>query len=262
MGLARRISPGRGPGATGSCRLRPARRASQPRARPRLRRPQHRRRAPRPSSPRGTARARCGSASGFRYDTRDSQHQPYSGWRVGVLVDAAPWQSDGSMGAIFTGYGNFVFPVPPLFHSRRRSPARRTRPPTRSRSGSRSTRPSAISPSTPCRASAGPTTLRGYIANRFTDNSAWHAVAEYRFWVIPRGFRHDPHDPGRARRSGPVRRARHGGAEPRAICRTAKVHASYGVGLRISLERLAVFRTDIGFSDEGTNLTIAFGLSF
>jgi hypothetical protein len=42
----------------------------------------------------------------------------------------------------------------------------------------------------------------------------------------------------------------------------AKVHASYGVGLRISLERLAVFRTDIGFSDEGTNLTIAFGLSF
>ena len=25
---------------------------------------------------------------GLRYDTRDSQHQPYSGWRVGVLVDA------------------------------------------------------------------------------------------------------------------------------------------------------------------------------
>jgi hypothetical protein len=34
------------------------------------------------------------------------------------------------------------------------------------------------------------------------------------------------------------------------------------VGLRFSLERLAVFRTDLGFSDEGTNLTVAFGLSF
>ena len=42
----------------------------------------------------------------------------------------------------------------------------------------------------------------------------------------------------------------------------ARVHASYGVGLRIALERLAIFRTDLGFSDEGTNLTVAFGLSF
>ena len=34
----------------------------------------------------------------------------------------------------------------------------------------------------------GPDTLRGYIANRFTDDASWHAVAEYRFWIIPRGF--------------------------------------------------------------------------
>ena len=34
------------------------------------------------------------------------------------------------------------------------------------------------------------------------------------------------------------------------------------MGLRVSLERVAMFRTDLGFSDEGTNLTIAFGLSF
>jgi hypothetical protein len=34
------------------------------------------------------------------------------------------------------------------------------------------------------------------------------------------------------------------------------------VGLRISLERVAMFRTDLGFSDEGTNLTVSFGLSF
>jgi hypothetical protein len=43
---------------------------------------------------------------------------------------------------------------------------------------------------------------------------------------------------------------------------SARVHASYGVGLRISLERVAMFRTDVGFSDEGTNITVSFGLSF
>ena len=40
------------------------------------------------------------------------------------------------------------------------------------------------------------------------------------------------------------------------------VHYSYGIGLRASLERTAVFRADFGFSDEGFNLSVTYGLSF
>jgi hypothetical protein len=32
--------------------------------------------------------------------------------------------------------------------------------------------------------------------------------------------------------------------------------------LRFSLERTAVFRADVGFSEEGVNFTVGFGLSF
>jgi hemolysin activation/secretion protein len=42
----------------------------------------------------------------------------------------------------------------------------------------------------------------------------------------------------------------------------ARVHTSYGVGLRFSLERTAVFRADVGFSKEDVNGTVGFGLSF
>src|SRR5918996_712185 len=34
----------------------------------------------------------------------------------------------------------------------------------------------------------GDNTLRGYIRHRFTGDAAWHATAEYRFWVVPRGI--------------------------------------------------------------------------
>ena len=197
---------------------------------------------------------------GLRYDTRDSQHQPYSGWRVGVLVDAAPWQSDGSMGAILTGYGSFVFPVPPLFHSG--GDPREENPPTDTVAlGFQVDTSFGDLAFYDLPSLGGPTTLRGYIANRFTDESAWHAVAEYRFWVIPRGFRITRTI--RVERVGLAVFGELGTVAPSlGDLPQAKVHASYGVGLRISLERLAVFRTDIGFSDEGTNLTIAFGLSF
>src|SRR5262249_59003356 len=107
----------------------------------------------------------------------------------------------------------------------------------------------------------GSTTLRGYIGNRCTDNSAWHAVAEYRFWVIPRGFRLTRTI--RVERVGLALFGELGTVAPNlGDLPTARVHASYGVGLRISLERLALFRVDLGFSDEGTNVTAAFGFSF
>jgi len=42
----------------------------------------------------------------------------------------------------------------------------------------------------------------------------------------------------------------------------APVHQSYGVSLRLSLERAAPFRVDFGFSDEDFVVTARFGLSF
>jgi hypothetical protein len=42
----------------------------------------------------------------------------------------------------------------------------------------------------------------------------------------------------------------------------ARVHTSYGLGMRFSLERTAVFRADVGFSKEDVNITVSFGLPF
>ena len=42
----------------------------------------------------------------------------------------------------------------------------------------------------------------------------------------------------------------------------ARVHTSYGLGVRVELERTAIFRADLGFSGEGLNFTLGFGLSF
>ncbi|HEY7138690.1 MAG TPA: BamA/TamA family outer membrane protein [Methylomirabilota bacterium] len=198
--------------------------------------------------------------AGLRYDTRDSQHQPYSGWRLGVLADAAPWQSDGSLGAILTAYGSYVFRVPPLFHSGG-DPSEENPPTDTVALGFEVDTTVGDLPFYDLPSLGGANTLRGYIANRFTDNSAWHAVAEYRFWVIPRGFRLT-----RAIRIERVGLAVFGElgtvAPSLGDLPQARVHASYGIGLRFSLERIAVFRTDLGFSDEGTNLSVSFGLSF
>ena len=107
---------------------------------------------------------------------------------MGVLADATPWQSDGSVGAVLTAYGSVVFRVPPLFHSG--GDAREENPPTDTIAlGFQVDTTVGDLPFYDLPSLGGASTLRGYIANRFTDNSAWHAVAEYRFWVIPRGFR-------------------------------------------------------------------------
>ena len=42
----------------------------------------------------------------------------------------------------------------------------------------------------------------------------------------------------------------------------ARVHPSGGVGLRLTLERSAPFRVDVGFSGEGVEVTARFGLAF
>jgi outer membrane protein assembly factor BamA len=198
--------------------------------------------------------------AGVRYDTRDSQHQPYSGWQLGVLADAPVWQSTGGAGAVFTAFGNVVFRVPPLFHDG--GDAGEENPPTDTLALGLSVLASAGDlPYYRRPTLGGSTTLRGYIQNRFTDDAAWHAVAEYRFAVIPRGFALT--DTIRIERIGLApffevgTVARSLGALP-----SARVHTSYGIGFRFSLERTAVFRADVGFSSEGYNVTVGFGLSF
>ena len=198
--------------------------------------------------------------AGLRYDTRDSQHQPYRGWRVGLIADAAAWQSDGSLGAVVTAYGSVVFRVPPLFHSGG-DPGEENPPTDTVALGFQVDTTVGDLPFYDLPSLGGSSTLRGYIANRFTDDSAWHAAAEYRFWVIPRGFRLTRTI--RIERVGLALFGELGTVAPSlGDLPEARIHASYGVGLRISLERLALFRADLGFSDEGTNLTVAFGLSF
>ena len=199
-------------------------------------------------------------SAGLRYDTRDSQHQPYSGYQLGVLMDAPVWQSTGDTGVVATAFGNVAFRVPPLLH--RGGDEREENPPTDTVALGLAVQTSAGDlPFYERPSLGGSDTLRGYIANRFTDNSSWHAVAEYRFWVIPRGFALT--DTIRIERVGMAVFYEAGTvADSLDALPAARVHTSYGVGLRFSLERTAVFRADVGFSREDVNVTVGFGLSF
>ena len=199
-------------------------------------------------------------STGFRYDTRDSQHQPYRGWQLGVLVDAPVWQSNGDTGAVTTAFASAAFPVPPLFHGG--GDDREENPPTDTIALGMFVQATAGDLPFYMRPSLGGTyTLRGYIQNRFTDNAAWHAVAEYRFAIIPRGFALT--DTIRIERIGLAPFVEVGTvAESLRKLPDARVHASYGIGLRFALERTAVFRADVGFSDEGVNVSVGFGLPF
>ena len=87
------------------------------------------------------------------------------------------------------------------------------------------------------------------------------AAAEYRFWLLPRGLR--------LPRS--IRIERIGGAlfyEVGAVSDGIKnlygerVRHSYGVSLRISIDRSNPLRFDFGFSEEGMEFTLGYGLTF
>ena len=84
-------------------------------------------------------------------------------------------------------------------------------------------------------------------------------MAEYRFWVVPRGIAFT--DVLRIERLGlaPFVEAGSVAGSLDALPR-ARVHADYGIGFRMALERNATFRVDAGFSNEGPNFSVAFGL--
>ncbi len=196
----------------------------------------------------------------LRYDTRDSRHSPYKGWMVEGAVESAPLQSNDDSAAIFSLEGNGVIAVPGLFHNG--GEGNEENPPTDVLAvGAFVQYTGGELPYWALPSLGGKDTLRGYIRNRFTGRAAWHASAEYRYWVIPRGFGI----------TDEVRIERLGGALFYDIGTVAddldglgdaRIHDSYGLSFRFTLDRTALFRADIGFSDEGTNFTFAYGLSF
>jgi hypothetical protein len=197
---------------------------------------------------------------GLAWDTRDSQANPYRGWTTGVTMDTVPLQSSGRFGAIGTWRTAVAVPVPGLIHGGGWSGEED--PPTDVLAvggflqWTMGELPFFALPSL-----GGPYTLRAYIADRFTDRAAWHASAEYRFWVIPRGFRIT--DAIRIERLGLAPFIDLGTvAHDVPELARARVHQSYGIGMRAMLERAAVFRCDLGWARDTFQLNLRYGLSF
>lgn len=175
-------------------------------------------------------------------------------------VDGVPAMTGGGTAAIYKASGNVIQKLPGLFHNG--GNAREENPPTDVIAiGGHINWTEGDLPFWALPSLGGSQTLRGYIANRFTDKALWHASAEYRFWVFPRGFALN--DSIRVERLGLALFYDVGTVAPELNELTsAKTHDSYGLSFRFTLERLALFRADVGFSTEGTNVVVGFGNSF
>ena len=196
----------------------------------------------------------------MRWDTRDSQRNPYSGQAVGLRVDASLAQNGGEVGAVFKLFGSQVFEVPGLFHGG--GDVDEAHPPTDAialglfAQASVGSMPFYLLPTL-----GGTDTLRGFVDGRWRDRAAWQAAAEYRFWVIPRGVSITRNV--RIERLGLALFYEVGAvAEDVGAIFHSRVAQSYGFGFRIGLERAAIFRLDLGFSEDGSNFAAGFGLSF
>ncbi len=200
----------------------------------------------------------------LRWDTRDSEILPYRGFDVGARVDAAPVQSEGNAGSIFGIFGSTFVPVPGLFHSGGTGTSEE-HPPTDTVVFHLETETTAGDlPFYSLPSLGGNDRGRGFIEGRFRDRSLWAATAEYRFWVIPRGFALSPWTPHvRVERLGLALFYDVGSVEDEwwDLFSASPKHSG-GVGFRCTLERNAPFRVDVGFSDEGPQVTAGFGLSF
>ena len=199
-------------------------------------------------------------SAGLRYDTRDSQSNPYSGALLSLWTSGTPWMTDGRSGALYGLRSGLTLPLPSLLHSG--GDGAEENPPTDVLAfvfdveDSSGDLPFWALPSL-----GGPNRLRGYISGRFVDNSAWFLGSEYRFVTIPRG----------AQITKRVRLERFGMAlfyELGSVAADLKKLASapswysYGVGGRVNMERAATFRVDYGIGRDSSQLSITFGLSF
>jgi hypothetical protein len=200
--------------------------------------------------------------SDFRWDTRDSQQQPYRGWDVGVDVDFAPLQTGWDVGAVFAVSGSYVFRVPPLLH--RGGDRLEENPPTDTVAMLLETEAAAGDlPFFVLPTLGGGDRLRGFIEGRFRDRNLWYAGAEYRFWVLPRGFPIPFTSTLRVERAGFAPFVEVGSvADDWWDVFAARVLWSAGLGLRFTFERAAPFRVDVGFSNEAVEVTARFGLPF
>lgn len=198
--------------------------------------------------------------AGLRYDTRDSQANPYRGWSLGAWLEGTPLMSGGRSGSLYGLESSAAFPLPPLLHDG--GDEQEEDPPTDVLAWTFQVQDSSGDlPFWALPTLGGSSRLRGYIANRWTDESAWFSAMEYRFAVVPRGFAVSKRV--RVERVGLALFYELGSVAPALDeLDDAEVHDSVGFGLRIQLERSAVFRFDVGFSDEDTNLTVLYGLSF
>jgi hypothetical protein len=197
-----------------------------------------------------------------RFDTRDGQYLPYRGFHVGARIDAALLQTGWDTAAIFTLEGSKILPLPPLFHDG--GSADEENPPTDTLALHLQTQASVGDlPFFAVPSLGGGRTLRGFIAGRFRDGALWHASAEYRFWVLPRGIPIPFTESLRIERVGFALFGDVGSVQdPWWKLFQAQVRGSLGAGLRITLERGAPFRVDVGVSREGAEVTAGFGLSF
>ena len=203
---------------------------------------------------------------GLRWDSRDSAANPYTGIAIGVTYEAAPVQTADAAGGIATVRVSYALPLPGLFHDGGaedlRSKGPEENPPTDVLAIGgfvAASHDTLTAPDLP--ALGGEDTLRGYLADRFTDRNAWHASAEWRVWVLARGFRIT--DRVRFERLGIAPFVDLGSVAPRlGDLASASVHHSIGIGTRLMIERAATMRLDIARSPEQTGVNFTFGMPF
>lgn len=201
-------------------------------------------------------------SGGVRWDTRDSQMNPYRGWSVGADVDAALLQDSWRVGALWGVGATKLFPLPPLLHSGG-DPGEENPPTDVLALGFRGQTVTGELPFFAYPSLGGSESQRGFIAGRWRDRTSYDASLEYRFWILPRGFPIPFTRAIRVERVGAALFYEAGavGHDPAQVV-DSRVRSSYGVGLRFSLERAAPFRVDVGFSEDGVNVAARFGLSF
>ncbi len=203
---------------------------------------------------------------GVRWDVRDSEASPYRGGTVALDVAASPVATDERTGGIATFSGVFVQAIPAPFHDSGAGDlvtrGREENPPTDTLAfGAQVNAAWGDLPYPDLPSLGGKETLRGYLADRFTDQASWHASAEWRLWVLPRGVRVS--DNVYIQRLGLAPFVDVGSvAESLADLPDATIRHSVGLGLRMMWERDLLFRLDIARSPDQVGVNFDFGYSF
>ncbi|MFT7670749.1 MAG: hypothetical protein ACI8X5_003460 [Planctomycetota bacterium] len=196
----------------------------------------------------------------LRYDTRDSQSNPYRGTLLQLWGNGTPWMTDNRTGSRYGLRGSAILPLPGLFHDN--GDSTEENPPTDRLAFLASVEDSTGDlPFWALPTLGGSRRLRGYVPGRFRDQAAWFSAVEYRIVVLPRGLAYNQRV--RVERVGMALFYELGSvADGLNHLSDADVKSSYGLSGRINLERAATFRLDLGFAEDSTNWTITYGLSF